>query len=143
MAIYIGTTKIKDLYVGTSKVKEIYLGTNKVYSSEDIMWSGTATGTVTSSSVTFGPSVAQKSGEKYRLTGNYEITNGTNVKVDVREYLQSGSFISINSANTGNKGTFDKTITSGSTRNRRLFQARYNNGAYTVVLTNVKLVRIS
>ena len=143
MAIYIGTTKIKDLYVGTSKVKEIYLGTNKVYSSEDIIWSGSATGTVTSSSVAFGPTISQVNGAVYKLTGNYEVTNGTNVKIDVRDYLQSGTFINIASANTGNTGTFNKTITSTQTRNRKLFQARYNNGAYTIKLTNVKLVRVA
>ena len=42
----------------------------------------------------------------------------------------------------GDTGTFTKTINSTNTRNRKLFQARYNNGAYTIKLTNVKLVKV-
>lgn len=142
MSVKIGTTNFDDFKIGSTQITKIYAGATKIWENEVVLWSGSATGTVTTKSVTFGPSIAQVSGEQYKLTGNYEVTNGTNVKIDVRDYLQSGTFINIASANTGDTGTFTKTINSSQTRNRQLFQARYNNGAYTIKLTNVKLVKL-
>ena len=143
MGIKLKTTNIEDIKLGTNQITKVYIGNSKIWEKENIIWKGSSTGTVTSSSVSFGPTISQVNGAVYKLTGNYEVTSGTNVKIDVRDYLQSGTFINIASANTGNTGTFNKTITSTQTRNRKLFQARYNNGAYTIKLTNVKLVRIS
>ena len=141
-SIKIGSTDFTDFKLGSTQITKIYAGATKLWENEIVLWSGSATGTVTTKSVTFGSSISQVNGETYKLTGNYEITSGENVKVDVREYLQSGTFINIASANAGDKGTFSKIINSTSTRNRQLFQARYNNGAYTVKLTNAKIVKI-
>lgn len=141
-SIKIGSTDFTDFKLGSVQITAVYSGATKLWENEVVLWSGSATGTVTTKSVTFGGSINQVSGETYKLTGNYEITSGTNVKVDVREYLQSGTFINIASANAGQTGSFTKTINSTSTRKRQLFQARYNNGAYTVKLTNVKVVKI-
>lgn len=142
MSIKIGSTSFDNFKVGSTQITKIYAGATKIWENEVVLWSGSTTGTVTTKSVTFGPSIAQVNGEQYKLTGNYEVTSGTNVKIDVRDYLQSGTFINIASANTGDTGSFNKTINSTQTRNRQLFQARYNNGAYTIKLTNVKLVKV-
>ena len=143
MSVKIGTTNFDNFKVGSTQITKIYVGATKIWENEIILWQGSTTGAVTTKSVQFGPSIAQVSGEQYKLTGNYEVTSGTNVKIDVRDYLQSGTFINIASANTGDTGSFSKTINSTQTRNRQLFQARYNNGAYTIKLTNVKLVKVA
>ena len=142
MSIKIGSTSFDNFKVGSTQITKIYAGATKIWENEIVLWSGSTTGTVTTKSVTFGPSIDQVNGEQYKLTGNYEVTSGTNVKIDVRDYLQSGTFINIASANVGDKGTFNKIINSSQTRHRQLFQARYNNGAYTIKLTNVKLVKV-
>lgn len=142
MSVKIGTTNFDDFKVGSTQITKIYAGAKKIWENEIVLWTGTSTGTVTTKSVSFGPTISQVNGETYKLTGNYAVTNGTNVKIDVRDYLQSGTFIDLASANTGDTGTFDRIINSTNTRNRTLFQARYNNGAYTIKLTNVKLVKI-
>ena len=142
MSIKIGSTSFNNFKIGSTQITKIYACATKIWENEIVLWSGSTTGTVTTKSVTFGPSIDQVNGEQYKLTGNYEITSGTNVKVDVREYLQSGTFVNIASANAGDKGTFNKIINSSQSRHRQLFQARYNSGAYTIKLTNVKLVKL-
>ena len=143
MSIKIGSTSINNFKIGSTQITKIYAGATKLWENEIVLWSGSVTGTCTSSNVSFGATISQVNGETYKLTGNYEVTSGTNVKIDVREYLQNGTFINLASANVGNTGSFNKTINSTNTRSRKLFQARYNNGAYTIKLTNVKLVKVS
>ena len=116
MSIKIGTTNIKNVKLGTVQITKVYAGTSKIWENEIVLYSGSTTGTCTSSNVSFGPTISQVNGETYKLTGNYQVTSGTNVKIDVREYLQNGTFINLAGANTGDTGTFTKTIKGTTTK---------------------------
>ena len=147
MGIKLGTINISKVYVGNSTIKEVYVGTYKVLSGENIIWQGSATGTVTTTShVVFGPTVQQLAGATYQITGDYEVLSANGCAIDIRERFQSKRIINISNATTGKTGTFSTSIVSGSasgnTRLRQLFQARYTDGAYSIELTNVKLVKL-